>query len=441
MRRPSISNTSWRMAVAATAVALALLSTAGPAAAAGGPKLVKDINPTGSSFPANLTQVGNKVFFAANDGVHGVELWKSNGTAAGTKMVKNIRPYGKSSNPQDLVNVNGTLFFTAVDGQHGRELWKSDGTKAGTVMVKDIHTGPKDQFGGNSTNIHERIFEIGGRLFFFADGVGTQLLYVSDGTAAGTYYLDQDRDFQLPDEGSLGTAGGRLYFVNGHWDGEHFGYQMWVTDGTAPGTHKVAGSPRAENMSILPNNGTKLYFYAGHRLWRTDGTKAGTKALTSSGELLVAPTESVLMGKALYFGESGMGGALWKTNGTPKGTKEISGGAVADLVSAGGRVYWSSHGYLEVSDGTGAGTRDLALVGTWPLPLVAVSGKVCFVAQDYEAGTAQLWVSNGTTPGTHPIASFVSSAATEQPGAAVGNKFFFTADDGVHGVELWRYTP
>ena len=42
------------------------------------------------------------------------------------------------SDPSSLTGVGGTLFFTADDGIHGRELWKSDGTKAGTVLVKDI---------------------------------------------------------------------------------------------------------------------------------------------------------------------------------------------------------------------------------------------------------------------------------------------------------------
>ncbi|NIP52547.1 MAG: hypothetical protein GWN61_15505, partial [candidate division Zixibacteria bacterium] len=45
------------------------------------------------------------------------------------------------SYPSSLINVNGTLFFAASDGIHGYELWKSDGTAAGTVMVKDINPG------------------------------------------------------------------------------------------------------------------------------------------------------------------------------------------------------------------------------------------------------------------------------------------------------------
>ena len=105
---------------------------------------LKDVDPGIASGVA----MGNCYYFAANDATHGTELWKSDGTAAGTVMVKDIYPGlsssgGWSSSPTALTVIGGTLYFAANDGTDGTELWKSDGTAAGTVMVKDIYAGSR----------------------------------------------------------------------------------------------------------------------------------------------------------------------------------------------------------------------------------------------------------------------------------------------------------
>src|SRR5439155_5431040 len=88
-----------------------------------------------------LKVVDRPFFFVASE-ANGRELWKSDGTAAGTVLVKDINPGPGDSSPDGLTNVNGTLFFAAFDPTTGRELWKSDGTAAGTVLVGDINPGP-----------------------------------------------------------------------------------------------------------------------------------------------------------------------------------------------------------------------------------------------------------------------------------------------------------
>src|SRR5262249_52324726 len=104
------------------------------------PQMVLDINTnTQSSNPSSMLAIGSTTYFAADDGVNGIEMWKSDGTADGTALVKDINSGSGSSTPSNLINVNGTLFFSASDGTHGQELWKSNGTAAGTVLVKDIN--------------------------------------------------------------------------------------------------------------------------------------------------------------------------------------------------------------------------------------------------------------------------------------------------------------
>src|SRR5262245_2685516 len=103
------------------------------------PHLLQDINPTSlASTPTDLVVTGSTTYFRADDGIHGRELWKNDGTAAGTSMVADINPGSADSYPGGLTNVNGTLFFAAYDGIHPNALWKSDGTAAGTVLVKEI---------------------------------------------------------------------------------------------------------------------------------------------------------------------------------------------------------------------------------------------------------------------------------------------------------------
>src|SRR4051794_21092125 len=92
----------------------------------GTPALLKNVNPgTQGSSPGQITAVGATIFFAASDNDHGRELWKTDGTAAGTAFVKDIRPGAGDSYPEYLTNFRGTLFFVADNGTNGRELWKS----------------------------------------------------------------------------------------------------------------------------------------------------------------------------------------------------------------------------------------------------------------------------------------------------------------------------
>ena len=91
-----------------------------------GTRLVKNINQLGDSAPSNLAEINGKLFFSAYAPFRGTELWISDGTESGTTLVMDIYAGASSSNPSDLINVNGTLFFRATDGTRGSELWKAE---------------------------------------------------------------------------------------------------------------------------------------------------------------------------------------------------------------------------------------------------------------------------------------------------------------------------
>ena len=104
--------------------------------------MVKDIRPgprgsLGQFGENGFTDVAGTLFFWANDGTHGEELWKSDGTLAGTVLVDDIRSGSPGSSRccyQNPVAFASRLYFVANDGVHGQEPWMSDGTEDGTVM-------------------------------------------------------------------------------------------------------------------------------------------------------------------------------------------------------------------------------------------------------------------------------------------------------------------
>ena len=245
-----------------------------------GTVLVKNIR-AGSygSYAEGFTAVGDEVFFRARDGVHGRELWRSDGTSAGTDLVEDINPGGVSANPDGLAGVGDTLFFSAENGTEGRDLWTSDGTAAGTVLVKEFaSTGDDyDEYG------IQEIVPVGDTVFFGADdGVHGLELWSSDGSEAGTVMVKDIRPGDYPsDPSSLVAAGSRLFFTAR--DGVH-GQELWTSDGTAAGTLLVEdiypGAGRSRPRELTESGGD-LFLRAddgrhGDELWRSDGTETGT---------------------------------------------------------------------------------------------------------------------------------------------------------------------
>jgi trimeric autotransporter adhesin len=296
-----------------------------------GTKLVRDIKPgTGNMTngwywsPVGLTNVGGTLFFRADDGTHGRELWRSDGTRSGTKLVRDIYP-GASSDPYELTDVAGTLFFSATDGRaaHGRELWRSDGTAAGTTLVRDIY--PTRPFAGNSSRPSE-LTDLDGTLFFSAhDGTHGGELWRSDGTAAGTTLVRDIRPGCCNfGPHSLTNVGGTLYFGadDGASDGTS-GDELWRSDGTAAGTVKFLDLfPSAGDGAGIPRDVGGTLFFNGHddthgwELWRSDGTDAGTRVARdiNPGTPASFPGDLTNVAGTLFFtaADGTHGRELWK---------------------------------------------------------------------------------------------------------------------------------
>jgi ELWxxDGT repeat protein/predicted outer membrane repeat protein len=415
------------------------------------PQLLKDVNAKPYlPNPTNSVVVGNRLFFAGSANGRGIELWVSDGTPTGTRVVKDIFAGSQSSNPSSLTNVNGTLFFLADDGGTGKELWKSDGTEAGTVRVKDICAGP-----GSSNAI--QLTDVNGILFFSAmDSMGAHGLWKSDGTEAGTVRVKSvsagDFESAYP---SFANVNGTLFFMGN--DGTS-GWELWKSDGTEAGTVRVkdiyAGSGSSD-PSCLTNVNGMLFFAAAdstgaYGLWKSDGTASGTVRVKDFYYGL--PESLTNVNGTLFFtftsyNYGANGQELWKSDGTAAGTvlvKDIYDGSTSSnprLTDVNGTLFFRAFGNLWKTDGTEAGTVRIVSTGSgnspgYPSGLKNLNGILFFAATD-STGTYGLWKSDGTAAGTVRITS-PDGPRNPKDLRNLNGTLIFAAGDSTAGYGLWK---
>jgi ELWxxDGT repeat protein len=381
---------------------------------AAGTVLVKDIQAgTGSSSPANFVVIGSTLYFSANNSTNGAELWRSDGTTAGTVMVKDIFSGTSSSSPANLTNVAGTLYFAATDSTaNGIELWKSDGTAAGTVMVLNINAI------ASTSSSPANLTAVGSRLFFSAnDGINGTELWTSDGSAAGTVLVTNINPGNASSSPATFVAVGSTLFFSAT-DGTN-GIELWKSDGAVPAAVLVKDiNPGSANSSPtgLVNAGGTLFFRAttvanGNELWKSDGSTAGTVLVKDivAGTGSSTPSSLVAVGTGIYFAATdGTNGIeLWKSDGTTAGTVLVA----------------------NINPGSSSSS---------PTNLTLIGSTVYFSATTAAGGT-ELWKSDGTAATTVLVEDINPGTGSSTPSVMfnVGGLLMFLANDGPNGSELW----
>jgi ELWxxDGT repeat protein len=390
------------------------------------------------TFSGNIGVLNGKFLFAGTTSATGTELFITDGTPAGTVLLKDINPGTPSSSPQvGGAVLNGYLYFSAIRPAEGRELWKTNGTDAGTDILKDIVPGPGTS---NSTGFYH-IVSTGSYLLFQAVDVNLGLeLWKSDGSNAGTALLkDINTGPDSSDPKSFTALNSNTILFTAFTSIN--GRETWKTDGSEAGTVLLKDiNPAGSSTPFLGGEyyllfGGKAYFNAnngvnGDELWWTDGTAANTVLFK---ELETGPLGSlnlifdvVIIGNKFFFPSGSLLGTRWEiieSNGTPAGTQTFK-----DF-TAGGEIPFLFPNY------------DYFSQSFFNQPLF--QGNKFFFMATTPAEGRELWISDGTSGGTHITKDI-------NPGPAHGleennisyiyttSDLFFPATNTVNGIEPWR---
>ncbi|RMH15220.1 MAG: hypothetical protein D6696_21295 [Acidobacteria bacterium] len=453
------------------------------------------------SFLSPLVEIGGKAVFVADDGVHGPELWRSDGTVAGTKRLtaftSELGPVELQGYWLEMTRIGDLVYFAADDGISGFELWRTDGTVDGTRQVFDLCPGPCDSgfradpdfivpFGerlivsandlmrgrevwaiedGEATLIADTCpGECSGALApfrrlgdaivysaFFGLDEGYKLMRL-DGTPEGTTPITDGSLLEVTTYSSI-VLGDRLLFAGRD---ALYGWELWSTDGTSEGTALLRNLTPETNVSANPHDlvalGEAVFFSAddgvhGRELWRSGGGSATTTMVrdiepgeddSSIGPLLRA-------GDRLYFEAqtAADGTQLWTSDGSASGTLRLTAFDSAfdlyrSVIPVGERLFFA-HAALWVSDGTVEGTLRLTPDGTHVkgrlLSSTPGGDHVLFAGEFEDHSHSSLWSTDGTVEGTRPLLEGMIHEPTEI--VAAGDRSYVVRRSRFSHSELW----
>ena len=413
------------------------------------------------SDPSEFTQVGELIFFVAETQTSGRELWKTDGSRAATMLAADIamgdhlqpdltsgrsgRYVANDSNPASLVGLGDQVYFLADDGSHGREVWTSDGsaTQRLAEVVANLTSGEVQQ-----------LWKSGEAVYFIVAAGAEHVLWQirTDGTTSVTL----PNSTSLPV--GWGVAGGRVVFTTEASNGDPL---LWSTNLTPAGTAQLTNNRLSVTGALTLGNKLLLGARSdiiGQSVWTTDGTAAGTTLLVDN--IIGVPNAAEIPAQFLavrnntgYFLLKGAGGqvALWQSDGSNvEFVTNLAAGsqllASAAAVANAGHVFFyvtNTQGRLLLmrTDGLAGGTIQLLDLGSdvGASHDLAVNGDLLyFVASDSENGT-ELWTSDGTIAGTrlaHNIQAAAGSGSSPKHLRVVDDGLLFSADAGL-GSEPW----
>jgi ELWxxDGT repeat protein len=449
-------------------------------ARAGGPRrmpLMERVTPI-QVRQASRLPVGPLLLFIADDG-DGPAIWRTDGTARGTRVVRRPGPEGPTD-PRELVHSDGLVYFTASDVKHGRELWVTDGTAAGTRQLRDIRSGA---LGSDPDELTAGPPWHGGITFAADDAIHGREPWRTDGSPRGTRLL---RDVNEGREGAAGSDPQSLLLLNFNLtlsvDDGIRGRELWPTFSDRDDEIlDVMPGPEGSDPRHLTEAGPHEFFVADGP--HGTGTLYGCAdscyryaAFGIDGRIVTGVSETAGVERQAFFvaddgaGSSFLGVARpvdfgdWTQQDwwddvviTVDGARRIltapspstdppASGPFGELTAFDGRLFLAvdsagSGTELWASDGTPEGTGpvlDLGGADLDPEGLTAASGRLWFSADPDDGTAREPWVSDGTADGTVAVADLRADGGSDPAGfTAFGGLVAFSADDGVHGRELW----
>lgn len=399
--------------------------------------------------PSTLAVLGNTVIFRGEG-----ELWRTDGTPAGTFMVRDILAGFSVSVPDEFVTVGTNVFFSAHDGVNGRELWRTDGTSNGTVMVRDIRPG-------SAGSIPMGLTRAGNLLYFVADSGPGPRVWVSDGTSNGTVQVGNFQPGGINRRSPLDYTtiqtvyqmvpeGNRVMF---HSTTTSTSFPLTLLSGSIPASITItqvmpAGYGSFGQNGLIRSGGGRFFFRQHPYLWSTDGTSANTAQYDATIETLledfqwhsnaVYGTRVVLFTNGYFYMGPG------RADGTPTGSVRVSSFYTDEVDFAGHAEDWYSHGSVLFYtarpnsnewalcrvDGTNS-----TVLRTFPearspddLRMLGSLGGILFLAAPGgQPGDVELWRTDGSVEGTRLVADLNLELARPTPifGDAASNRAFY----------------